>query len=257
MSDVTGAWHDTVTGPAERSFSDKKSVNFFTNFRPCDTAESALNGTRLSLSSSQKVDSGILASILGGGRLGILISDRLIAHYDSLAMVVSAPVVELCRFGGLTKSQVLTIKAVHAAALRLVSSELNTKSVLSDRKALINYLVASYSRSNVESFRVLFLDSSNHLIADELMANGTINHVLPYPREIIKRAIELNSTVLVLVHNHPSGDPTPSLDDIDSTNLIRNVASALQIRIYDHIIVACGNIVSFRDLGLLASSCNS
>lgn len=254
MSDLIDASHDTATKSVDRPFSGKEFAHSVTEMGTNDKVKKGFSNGQTCLSGHQRVDSGILSSILASGRPGNLISDRLITHYGSLAMVISAPAVDLCRFGGLTKSQVLTIKAVHAAALRLVSSELNTSSIISDDKALTNYLIAFYSRDNIESFRVLFLNSSNGLIADELMTSGTVNHVLPYPREIIRRAIELNATALILVHNHPSGDPTPSFDDIDSTIRIRDIASALQIKVHDHIIIACGKMVSFRALGLLHKS---
>ncbi len=254
MSDLIDAWHDTATKSVDRPFSGKEFSHSVTDMGANDKVRKGVSNGQTCLSGHQRVDSGILSSILASGRPGNLISDRLITHYGSLAMVISAPAVDLCRFGGLTKSQVLTIKAVHAAALRLVSSELNTSSIISDDKALTNYLIAFYSRDNIESFRVLFLNSSNGLIADELMTSGTVNHVLPYPREIIRRAIELNATALILVHNHPSGDPTPSFDDIDSTIRIRDIACALQIKVHDHIIIACGKMVSFRALGLLHKS---
>lgn len=251
MSDLVDAWQDDATTLADRPFPDREVVHSAIAINTNDKARKSNSNDQDCLSGHQRVDSGILSSILASGRPGNLISDRLITHYGSLAMVISASAVELCRFGGLTKSQVLTIKAVHTAALRLVSSELNTSSIISDNKALTNYLIAFYSRDNIESFRVLFLNSSNGLIADELMASGTVDHVLPYPREIIRRAIELNATALILVHNHPSGDPTPSFDDVDSTIRIRDIASALQIRIHDHIIIARGKMVSFRASGLL------
>ena len=251
MSGLVDVWQDTATKLADRPFSDRETVHSSTATNTKDKARKSISSGQICLSGHQRVDSGILSSILASGRPGNLISDRLIMHYGSLAMVISASAVELCRFGGLTKPQVLTIKAVHTAALRLVSSELNTSSIISDNKALTNYLVAFYSRDNIESFRVLFLNPLNGLIADELMTSGTVDHVLPYPREIIRRAIELNATALILVHNHPSGDPTPSFDDVDSTIRIRDIASALQIRVHDHIIIACGNMISFRALGLL------
>lgn len=251
MSDLINFYDNTTVTPASPSSSDEKFTNNTAKHGDYKKERARTEESTFSLSTHQRVDSDILSSILASGRLGILISDRLVAHYGSLAMVISASGVELCRFGGLTKPQVLTIKAVHAAALRLISSELNTTNIVFDDKSLINYLVAFYSRSNIESFRVLFLNSCNSLISDDLMASGTINHVLPYPREILRRAIELNATALILVHNHPSGDPTPSLDDIDSTIRIRDVASALQIRVHDHIITARGKMVSFRALGLL------
>ncbi len=251
MSDSLGVWQGNAAKLVDRPLSDERIIESATEQDVYNKERVCADSNLLCLSTHQRADSDILSSILASGRLGSLISDRLVSRYGSLAMVISASAVELCRFGGLTNSQVLTIKAVHTAALRLVSSELNTSNIISDYKTLKDYLVAFYSRSSIESFRVLFLSSCNNLISDDLMASGTINHVLPYPREILRRAIELNATALILVHNHPSGDPTPSSDDIDSTIRIRDVASALQIRIHDHIIIARGKMVSFRALGLL------
>lgn len=251
MNDLTGAWQRAATKTMPRASSVEKFSKSLTHQATEEKLESRTDGTRTCLLNHQKIDSGVLSSILANGRLGVLISDRLVAHYGSLAMVIAAPVSDLCSFGGLTKTQVLTIKAVHTAALRLITSELNTNNILSNDKALKNYLIAHYSRDRVESFRVLFLNSCNRLIADELMSSGTVNYVLPYPREIIRRAIELNATALILVHNHPSGDPTPSFDDIDGTIRIRDIAAILQIKIYDHIIISCGKMISFSELGIL------
>lgn len=251
MSDLTGAWQRTATKTTPRTSSVEGFSKSLARQATEEKLESHTDSAPTCLLNHQKIDSGVLSSILANGILGVLISDRLIAHYGSLAMVITAPASDLCSFGGLTKAQVLTIKAVHTAALRLVTSEVNTSNVLSNDKALRNYLIAHYSRDRIENFRVLFLNSCNSLISDELMSSGTINHVLPYPREILRRAIELNATALVLVHNHPSGDPTPSFDDIDSTIRIRDIAAILQIKIYDHIIISCGKMTSFSALGIL------
>ena len=254
VSNLTDIRHNAVAKPADWQSSDRIPDNSFSCKELLNEVKERTDAAHLCLSDHQKADSHVLSSILANGRLGDLISDRLVAHYGSLAMVISASTTELCRFGGLTKSQVLTFKAVQTAATRLISSELNTTNIVFDEKSFLNYLVGLYSRSDIESFRVLFLNSYNGLITDELIASGTVNHVLPYPREIFRRAIELNATALILVHNHPSGDPTPSLDDIDSTIRICEIASALQLRVHDHIIIAHGKMVSFRALDLLRRS---
>ena len=251
MSDLTDVRHNAAARPADWQPSNRIPDDFLSKEELLNREKKQTDRQYPLLSDYQKVDSHVLSSILANGRLGDLISDRLVAHYGSLAMVISASTTELCRFGGLTKSQVLTIKAVQTAALRLIISELNTNNIVLDDKSFTNYLIGLYSRSNIENFRVLFLDSHNGLIADDLMASGTVNHVLPYPREIFRRAIELNATAMILVHNHPSGDPTPSLDDIDSTIRICEIASALQLRVHDHIIIAHGKMISFRALDLL------
>lgn len=208
-------------------------------------------GNFSALTSDQQADSLLLSSLLSPGRAGRLVADRLIAHFGSFAVVISSSVIELCRFGGLAKSEVLAIKAVHAAALRLIRSEIDNRCIVTDWYSLVNYITASYSRDNVEIFRVLFLNSCNRLLADEIIARGTVNHVSPYPREILKRAIELDATALVLIHNHPSGDSTPSKEDIDATMLIISLSNALNIRVHDHIIISRCGMKSFRELGLI------
>lgn len=207
------------------------------------------------LTQIQQADSVLLSSLLSSGRAGNLVSERLVAHFGSFAMVISTSATELYRFGGLTKSEVFAIKAVHAAALRLIRSEIDNRCVITDRHSLINYVTALYSRDVIEIFRVLFLNSCNRLLADEIVARGTVNHVSPYPREILKRAIELDATALILIHNHPSGDPTPSIEDVDATALIVKLANALKIHVHDHIVISQSGMQSFRELGLL--TCNS
>ena len=206
------------------------------------------------LTTDQQADSALLASLLSSGHVGHLVSDRLMAHFGSFASVISTSAAELYRFGGLTKAEVLTIKAVHAAAIRLVRSELDDRCVISDRKSLVDYVFASYSRDDTEVFHVLFLNSCNRLLSDEVLAYGTINHVTPSPREILKRAIELNATALILVHNHPSGDQNPSRQDIEATSFIVDMVSNLDIKVHDHIVISRNGISSFRDLGLLPGS---
>ena len=251
MSNLVNIWDNAEVESADWQSSDRTSSGSIHNESLVFKVNEKANTDHLSLSDHQKADSYVLSSIIANGRLGDLISGRLMIHYGSLAMVISASITELCRFGGLTKSQIITIKAVNTAALCLINTELNKNNIIFDDKSLINYLIGLYSRGKVECFRVLFLNSYNGLIADDLMASGTVNHVLPYPREIFRRAIELNATALILVHNHPSGDPTPSLDDIDSTIRICEIASTLQLKVHDHIIVAHGKMLSFRALGLL------
>lgn len=123
--------------------------------------------------------------------------------------------------------------------------------LLSNWDALTDYLTASMAHEPQELFRVLFLDTRNRLIADEVLGRGTVNHTPVYPREVVKRALELCATALILVHNHPSGDPTPSREDVPMTNELRNADEALSIVIHDHIIVGRGKLVNFRSQGLL------
>jgi DNA repair protein RadC len=123
--------------------------------------------------------------------------------------------------------------------------------VLDDPARLTAYLAAALGRERVEQFRILFLDDRGVLKADEIQAKGTVNHTPVYPREVVRRALELGASALVLVHNHPSGDPAPSVDDIDMTAEIGRAAEALGIELRDHIIVGNGRTLSFKDTGLL------
>jgi len=143
------------------------------------------------------------------------------------------------------------LKTIQAAALRLMRSEVINRPVLDNWKTVMAYLTAVLSRERVEQFRILFLDNRNRLLADEPQARGTVNHTPVYPREVVKRALELNATALILVHNHPSGDPSPSKDDIEMTRLISTAATALSVTVHDHIIVGNGQWYSFRREGML------
>jgi DNA repair protein RadC len=140
---------------------------------------------------------------------------------------------------------------VQAAALRLARAEVLSRPVLNNWDRLMEYLTAVLARERVEQFRVLFLDNRNHLLADEAQARGTVNHTPVYPREVVKRALELHASALILVHNHPSGDPTPSPEDVEMTNEVREAARALSITLHDHVIVGNGRWLSLRREGLL------
>ena len=143
------------------------------------------------------------------------------------------------------------LKIVEAAALRLSRTKLIGKPALSSWPALLDYCKAAMARAVREEFRVLFLDRKNILIADEVQSTGTIDHTPVYPREIVKRALEFNASALILVHNHPSGDPTPSRSDIEMTRNIAAAAKPLGIAIHDHLIVGRSGHASFKSLGLL------
>jgi DNA repair protein RadC len=146
---------------------------------------------------------------------------------------------------------VATLKVVQLAAQRLARAEVVERPVLNNWDRLMDYLHAVLARERVEQFRVLFLDTRNRLLADEAQARGTVNHTPVYPREVVKRALELKATGLILVHNHPSGDPTPSRDDLEMTQEVKRAASALSIVLHDHVIVGNGTWLSFRREGLL------
>ena len=175
----------------------------------------------------------------------------LLSRFGSFARVIAAPVQDLLTVEGLGEAGVAALKSVQAAALRLLRAEVIDQPVLSNWDRLMAYLGAELSRERVEQFRVLFLDNRNHLLADEAQQRGTVNHTPVYPREVAKRALELHATALILVHNHPSGDPTPSRDDIAMTLQIKAAATALSIVLHDHIVVGNGRWLSFRKEGLL------
>jgi DNA repair protein RadC len=179
------------------------------------------------------------------------LAKALINRYGSFAKVMTAPQEELLAIPGLGEHSVSAIKLVQDAALRLSRAELAEQPVLNNWDRLMDYLTAALSRETVEQFRVLFLDSRNRLLADEAQARGTVNHTPVYPREVIKRALELHATALILVHNHPSGDPTPSRADIAMTAEIRSAGELLSVVVHDHIIIGNGRQLSFRREGLL------
>ncbi|MBS7811902.1 DNA repair protein RadC [Roseococcus sp. XZZS9] len=180
------------------------------------------------------------------------IAKELINRFGSFPKVLAAPEHELLKVPKVGPHAVSTLKLVRAAALRMMKAEVaETGSILNSWTALLDYLHVALANEGVEQFRVLFLDSKNRLIADEAQARGTVNHTPVYPREVVKRALELHSTALILVHNHPSGDPTPSRADIEMTQQIRQAASALDIVVHDHLIMGHGRHVSFRREGLL------
>jgi DNA repair protein RadC len=143
------------------------------------------------------------------------------------------------------------LKIVEAAALRLSKTKLLGKPALSSWSALIDYCAAAMARNPNEEFRILFLDRKNILIADEVQNKGTVDHTPVYPREIVKRALELGASAIILVHNHPSGDPTPSRADIEMTRQITDAAKALHVAVHDHIVIGRSGHASFKALGLM------
>lgn len=179
------------------------------------------------------------------------LAKTLIARFGSFAEVLSAPLPRLCEVEGISENTATQIRIISAAALRLMKAEVMNRPVLSSWGALIDYCSAAMARAPREEFRVLFLDRKNALIADETESTGTVDHTPVYPREILKRALELSASAIILVHNHPSGDPTPSRADIEMTRKIDNAAKALKITLHDHIIVGRGGYASFKSFGLL------
>jgi DNA repair protein RadC len=180
-----------------------------------------------------------------------LLAKTLLARFGTFADVLAAPGPRLKEIAGVGDAVVMQLKIVEAAALRMVKTQVIGRPVLSSWSGLINYCTAAMARDPREQFRVLFLDRKNVLVADEVQARGTVDHTPVYPREIVKRALELSASAIILVHNHPSGDPTPSRADIDMTRQITGAAKALSIAVHDHLVIGLKGHASFKALGLL------
>ena len=176
---------------------------------------------------------------------------ELLNAFGDFNRVVTAPVDRLRQHTGLTKAVALEFKIIEAAAHRLARSKIMHRHVLSSWDALLDYCHTAMSHGETEQFRVLFLDLKNALIADEEQAKGTVDHVPVYPREVAKRALELNASAIILVHNHPSGDPTPSQSDINMTQQIQRACDALGLTLHDHLIIGKSRELSFRSEGLI------
>lgn len=176
---------------------------------------------------------------------------RLLDTFGDFNGVLSAPPERLREVRGVGDAVIAELKLIEAAAQRLARARIMDRQVLSSWQALIDYCHTAMAHRQTEQFRVLYLDRKNVLIADEAQAQGTVDHVPVYPREVVKRALELNASALILVHNHPSGDPTPSRADIEMTAEIDRAAAALGLTIHDHIIVGKSAELSFRAAGHL------
>jgi DNA repair protein RadC len=175
----------------------------------------------------------------------------LLDTFGDFNRVVSAPAERLRAVRGVGDAVVQELKIVEAAAHRLARAKVLHRPVLSSWNALLDYCRTAMAHRETEQFRVLYLDRKNVLIADEEQARGTVDHVPVYPREVVKRALELNASALILVHNHPSGDPTPSEADIVVTGQIRDAAEVMGIVLHDHLIVGKSRELSFRSEGYL------
>ena len=179
------------------------------------------------------------------------LAKAILAHFGTFAEALSAPEERLKEVLGLGEAAITEIKLVRAAALRLVRGEVLERPVLASWSQVLDYCRASMGFEAKEQFRILFLDKRNQIIADEVQQKGTVDHTPVYVREVVKRALELSATAIVLVHNHPSGDPTPSRADIEMTKQIVSSAKNLGIVVHDHIIVGKQGHASFRGLGLI------
>ncbi|MCF8475216.1 MAG: DNA repair protein RadC [Emcibacter sp.] len=175
----------------------------------------------------------------------------LITHFGSFSEVISAPNDRLKEISGIGDTVVSALKLVEAAAQKLAQGKIMNKPVLSNWQALIDYCQIKMAHQKKEQFRILFLDRQNRLIADEKQQEGTIDHTPVYPREVIKRALELHSTAIILVHNHPSGDPTPSRDDVTMTKNIEEAGKQLGVLLHDHLIISKSGQTSLKTMGLI------
>jgi DNA repair protein RadC len=178
------------------------------------------------------------------------LAKALLRRFGSFAETIAAPRERLLEVEGLSEGAATELKIIEAAAKRLAKGEIAERPVLGSWSALIEYCRTAMAFSEKESLRILFLDKRNGLIADEVQQTGTVDHTPVYPREVVKRALELSATALILAHNHPSGDPRPSSADIRVTQEIAKVASPLGILVHDHIIVGRNGHVSLKEMKL-------
>jgi DNA repair protein RadC len=176
---------------------------------------------------------------------------RLLETFGDFNRVVTASSARLVAVQGVGSAVVLELKVVEAAAQRMARARVMNRPVISSWDALLDYCHTAMAHRETEQFRILFLDRKNVVIADEEQAKGTVDHVPVYPREVVKRALELNASALILVHNHPSGDPSPSDADIAMTNQIHEAANTLGITLHDHLIIGRERELSFRAAGYL------
>ena len=179
------------------------------------------------------------------------LAKELIARFGSFPEAIAAPAERLKEVKGLGEAAITELKIVHAAATRLARSSVKQRPVLSSWSNVLDYCRSAMAFADKEQLRVLFLDKRNALIADEVQQTGTVDHTPVYPREVIKRALEVSATAIILVHNHPSGDPTPSRADIDMTKAIVDIARPLGISVHDHIIVGKHGHASLKGLKLI------
>jgi DNA repair protein RadC len=201
------------------------------------------------LPTEETADHDLLAGLLTSPR-STAYAFALLQHFPSIGHVISAEA-SLLRTFGLSRRDIAVLRLVHQIACRMARAEVRIRPVLSNWQALIDYLQTAMAYQQIEQFRILFLDRKNSLIADEVQQQGTVSHTPVYPREVMKRALILNASALIVAHNHPSGDPKPSREDIDTTRQLKAAANALEVELHDHVVIGHGKHASFRSLGLL------
>jgi len=178
------------------------------------------------------------------------LAKALLARFGSLAAVLAASPASLRTVPGVGEEVALDMSMVQEAALRIAREATCKRTVISSWSALLAYVRTALAHEPREQFRVLFLDKKNQLIADEVLGHGTVDHAPVYPREVMRRALELSASAIILVHNHPSGDPTPSRADAEMTRQVVEAGRALRIQVHDHLVVGRDGVASFKALGL-------
>lgn len=179
------------------------------------------------------------------------LAKQLLARFGSLAAVLSAEPETLMGVEGVKTATAVALKTVQAAALRLAREEVIDRPVLGAWDKLLDYCRIALAHQDIERFHLLFLDNKNALIADEQQQKGTVNHTPVYPREVVKRALELNASAIIMVHNHPSGDPAPSRADIEMTRQVRDAAKAVGVALHDHLIIGRKGHSSLKAMGFI------
>jgi DNA repair protein RadC len=208
-----------------------------------------MDGSFVVLPTEETTEQDLLAGLLTSSQ-GTACASALLQNFPSIGHVITAEASQLRAFG-LTVQDIAVFRLVREIACRMPRAEVRPRPVLSNWRALIAYLQTTMAYEQIEQFRILFLDRRNNLIADEVQQRGTVSHTPVYPREVMKRALILNASALIVVHNHPSGDPKPSREDIETTRELKAAANALEVELHDHVVIGHGKHASFKSLGLL------
>jgi len=209
----------------------------------------AMDGGLVVLPTEDTTEQDLLAALLRPSQ-AMACASALLQNFPSISHVITAEPSQL-RALGLTGHDIAVFRLVREIACRMARAEVQSRAVLGNWQALIAYLQTAMAYEQIEQFRILFLDRRNNLIADEVQQRGTVSHTPVYPREVMKRALILNASALIVVHNHPSGDPKPSREDIETTRELKAAAIALEVELHDHVVIGHGKHASFRSLGLL------
>ncbi len=179
------------------------------------------------------------------------LAKQLIDKFGGFAQVIAAPISHLTEIKGISENVAYDLKLVQTAAIKLTQHRVMNKPIITSWSDLLSYCRAAMADEKTELFRIIFLDTKNIVIADEVQQRGTVDHTPVYPREVVKRALELGASSIIIVHNHPSGDPTPSRADIEMTLQIKKAANALNIKLHDHLIIGKNSETSFKSLDLI------